>query len=318
MPSETPAGPWRLAARAVARDRSAQIFGALLALVVLACLAAPLWAHEFAGTGPNATHLTDTVEIDGREVDVVALDGAPIGPTWQREYLLGADTTGRDFFVRLLYGGRNSLLIGLGAATLATFLGALLGLVGGYAGGWVDSLVSRGLDLLWSFPVLLMGVALGTALTVGRIPLGPFTAGTAAKGLTVLVIGIISVPYVARPVRARAQTLRGAAFVEAAEALGCGRARILFRELLPNVLPTALVLFTLLLANAIVLESALAFLGAGVQSPEPSWGVLIRYGLNHVTVYPHLLVLPCAVLTLTVLCVNVVGESVRQALEPRS
>jgi peptide/nickel transport system permease protein len=313
-----PPGPWRLAARSVGRDRTTLVLGGALALIVLACLAAPVWGDHVAGTGPNATHVTDTVVLDGRKVDVVALDGAPIGPTWHARYLLGADGTGRDFFVRLLYGGRNSLMIGIGAATLTTVIGTLLGLLAGYAGGWTDALVSRAFDLLWSFPVLLMGVALGTALTLGRIPLGPFSAGTAAKGITVLVIGLISIPYVARPVRARTQSLRAAAFVEAAEAMGAGRLRVVRQELVPNVAPVALVLFTLLTANAIILESALAFLGAGVQAPEASWGTLIRYGLDHTVTSPHLLIVPCAALTVTVLCLNVVGEAVRAALEPRS
>jgi peptide/nickel transport system permease protein len=313
-----PAGPWRLAARRIRRDRGALAFGALLGLIVLACAAAPLWARHAAGTGPYESHLTDRVRLDGEPVDVVALDGVPIGPTWRGEFLLGADELGRDLLVRLLYGGRNSLLIAFAAAALTTLVGALLGMLAGYRGGRTDGLIGRGLDLLWSFPVLLLGLVLGTALTLGELRAGAVADGTGSKAVTVFVIGVISIPYLARPVRGRVQTLRGAGFIEAAEAQGAGPLRVAVRELLPNVSFTVLALFAVLVTNAIILESALSFLGAGVRPPEPSWGGMIRAGLDQVTLAPHLLLAPCLALTLTVLSVNVLGESVRQALDPQT
>ncbi len=317
LPPSAP-GPWRAAARRLRRDRVALGFAAVLAAVVLAAIAAPLWAAHVADTGPATTHLTDTVVVDGERRDVVALDGTPIGPTWQGRYLLGADESGRDVLVRLLYAARNSLLIGFGAAALTALLACAIGLVAGVARGWVDALVLRVLDVIWSFPVLLFGIALGTVVAVEEVRIGPLGPEAASKLLTTLVIGVISVPYLARPVRARVLALRDAPFVEAAVALGAGRVRVALRELLPNVTFTVLGLFAVLVANAIVLESALAFLGAGVRDPEPSWGTMIRTGLERVTVAPHLLVVPSVALALTVLCVTLVGDGVRRALDPHA
>ena len=143
--AKAPAGasPWRLAGRRLRRDKSALFFGALFIVLVLACLAAPLWADQIAHTTPEENHLTDTIEKDGETVNVVALDGVPIGPTWQGEFFLGADQLGRDNMVRLLYGGRNSLLIGVVAAVLTTLLAIIFGVLAGYLRGWSDSAISR-------------------------------------------------------------------------------------------------------------------------------------------------------------------------------
>ncbi len=314
--AERPAGPWRLTARRLRRDRLGLAAAVLLALVAMASAAAPLWAAHGARSGPLESHLTDRVRTGDGVVDVVALDGTPVGPTWRPAFLLGADESGRDLLVRLLYGGRTSLLIGAGAALLTTVLGCALGLLAGWAGGWRDTLVGRALDVVWSFPVLLAGVAFGTALTFQELRIGPLDGDEATKLLTAAVIGLLSVPYVARPVRDRVRALRRQAFVEAAEAAGAGPVRVALRELLPNLAPTLLALASVLVANAVVLESAFAFLGAGVRPPEPSWGSMLREGLDEVAVSPHLLAAPAAALTLTVLGVSLAGDALRRALDP--
>ena len=145
-----------------------------------------------AHTTPEANHLTDTIEVDGQTVDVVALDGID-RPDMEGEFFLGADTNGRDVMVRLLYGGRNSLLIGLFAALITTVLGLLLGLVAGLRRGWIDAVISRGLEVLWAFPVILLGDCAGRGAGAGRIKIGPFPAIEA--GSLLIPIGVISVVY---------------------------------------------------------------------------------------------------------------------------
>ena len=299
-------------------DRTGLVFAALLVAVALAFMAAPLWAATVAHSGPVANHLSDTVDVGGRSVEVVALDGTPIGPTWGGRFLLGADANGRDVAVRVLYAGRTSLVISVGAALVSILLATVLGLMAGYLGGRVETVIVRGLDVVWSFPVLLFGVALGTVLALGDVRLGALSPETTSKVLTALVIGVVSVPYVARPVRARARELSRESFVEAAVLQGAGRARIMARELLPNLSFTLIALFSVLVGNAIVLEAALSFLGAGVRSPEASLGSMLRDGLAHVSLAPHLVVVPSAALTLVVLAVNLAGDAVRRALDPHA
>src|SRR5215210_5690030 len=166
-------GPWRLGLRRLRRNKTALAFGFLFVLLVAACLAAPLWAHNVAHTTPTENHLSDTITLDGKTTNVVGLDGVPIGPTWQSEFFLGADPNGRDIMVRLLYGGRNSLMIGVAAALMTTILSVALGVLAGYFRGWTDTVIRSVLDILWSFPVVILGVALGVALALGGIQIGP-------------------------------------------------------------------------------------------------------------------------------------------------
>jgi peptide/nickel transport system permease protein len=324
----TAVGPGRLALRRLRRNRVALAAGVVFALLVALAIAAPLWA-DIADNTPTRNGLSDTIREDGRTVDVVALDGVPIGPTWHRRYLLGADSNGRDVAVRLLYGARNSLLIGIGAALMTTLLAVVLGMLAGYFRGWVDAIISRGLDVLWAFPVILLGVALGVSLATGGIQLPPWnalgwedgpalTVGPGSKWIPVLVIGAVGVTYLARPVRGQVLALREKEFVEAARAQGAGPVRIMVGELLPNVASTVLVFFPLLVANSILLEAALSFLGAGVQPPDPSWGTMMSDGLELLITSPHLTVAPGLMLVLTVLALNVFGDGVRDALDPRA
>jgi peptide/nickel transport system permease protein len=311
-------GPWRLALRRLRRNKVALLFGFIFVLLVAVCLAAPLWANQVAKTGPNENHLTDTVVIDGEETDVVALNGVPIGPTWKGQFFLGADSNGRDVMVRLLYGGRNSLVIGLTAAFMTTVLSIVLGLLAGFLRGRTDTGIRFLLDVMWSFPVVILGVALGVALALGGLQLGPVTIAGDSLVIPIFVIGLVYIPYMARPVRGQVLSLREKEFVEAARAQGAGPLRIMFGEVLPNLMSTILVFFTLLIANAILLEAALSFLGAGVRPPNPSWGTMIDEGVERIATAPHLAIVPGAMLVLTVLALNVFGDGVRDALDPRA
>ena len=311
-------GPWRLGLRRLKRNKVALCFGALFVFLVLACLAAPLWAKHVAHTTATENHLSDTIEVDGKTTNVVGLDGVPIGPTYQGEFFLGADPNGRDIMVRLLYGGRNSLMIGLAAALMTTILSIILGVIAGYFRGWSDAGIRSLLDVMWSFPVVVLGVALGVALALGGLKLGPITIAGDSLLIPTFIIGLVYVPYMARPVRGEVLSLREKEFVEAARSQGAGPLRIMFTEVVPNLISTLLVFFTLLIANAVLLESALSFLGAGVRAPNPSWGTMIDDGVDRIATAPHLTIVPGLMLVLTVLSLNVFGDGVRDALDPRA
>jgi peptide/nickel transport system permease protein len=244
--------------------------------------------------------------------------GKPIGPTWSGRFFLGADGNGRDIMVRLLYGGRNSLLIGILASLGTIALGLLAGLLAGYHRGRVDAFVGWLMDVIWAFPVILLGVALGTALALGGLELGPLTIAGDSLAIPIVIIALVYVPYMARPVRGQVLALREHEFVEAARVQGMGSARIVFGEILPNVATTLAVFLPLMVANAILLEAALSFLGAGVQPPNASWGTMIAEGVDRIVTAPHLAIVPGAMLVLTVLSLNVFGEGVRNALDPKA
>ena len=314
-------GPWRLGLRRLKRNKVALFFGALFVVLVLACAAAPVWADKVAKTGVDTNHLSDTITVDGKSVNVVGLDGVPIGPQWFKakgKFFLGADRNGRDIMVRLLYGGRNSLVIGIVAASITTILSIVLGLIAGYFRGPVDTVIRVLLDILWSFPVIILGVALGVALALGGLKIGPIHIAGDSLLIPIGIIGFVYVPYMARPVRGQVLSLREKEFVEAARAQGASPFRIIFTEVMPNLASTVIVFFTLLIANAILLESALSFLGAGVQPPTPSWGTMIQEGVDRIATAPHLTIVPGLMLVLTVLSLNVFGDGVRDALDPRA
>ena len=310
-------GPWQLALRRLRRNKVALAFGALFVLLVLACAAASVW-KEVAGRGPTSNNLSGTVEIDGKRTDVVSTDGIPIGPTWGTKYLLGADKNGRDIMVRLLYGGRNSLLIGITAALLTALMAVAVGVLAGYFRGVVDAVVRPALDVIWAFPVILLGVALGTALALGGLKLGPITISGESKLIPILVIAVVYVPYMARPVRGQVLGLREKEFVEAARAQGMGHWRTMFSEILPNLASTIVVFLPIMVANAILLEAALSFLGAGGRAPDPSWGNMIDEGVDRIITAPHQAIVPGLMLVLTVLALNVFGDGVRDAFDPHA
>jgi peptide/nickel transport system permease protein len=311
-------GPWRLAFRRLGRNKTALAFGVLFLAIVALCLSAPYYANHVAHTDPFKNHLTDTVEVGGKKKNVVEPNGVPIGPTYGKRFFLGADGNGRDIAVRLLYGGRTSLVIGIGAALITALLSIVFGVVAGYFGGFTDSLISRALDLIWSFPVVLLGVALGTALALGGLKIGPVEIQGDSKLIPALIIAVVYVPYMARPIRGQVLSLFEKEFVEAARAQGAGPIRIMSTEILPNLSSTIVVFLPLLIANAMLLEAALSFLGAGVRPPNPSWGTMIGYGVDRIVTAPHLAIVPGLMVVLTVLALNVFGDGVRDALDPRA
>ena len=307
-------GPYALAWRRLKRNRTALAFGALFAVVVLMCLLAPVYAHHIAHTTPSANHLTETV--GGK--DVVSVAGIPIGPTWHGRFFLGADSNGRDVAVRLLYGGRNSLFIG-GVATLITMiLATIIGVASGYFRGAVDGVLSRVLDLVWAYPVVLLGVALGTTLAVGGLNLGLFQLKGNSLWVPAVIIGVIYVPYVAKPLRGQVLSLREREFVDAARTLGLSNVKIMASEIAPNVVTTLIVFVPLIVANAILTEAGLSYLGAGVQDPNPSWGTMISDGIRLIPSAIHLTIVPGLMLVAAVLGINVFGDGVRDALDPRA
>ena len=310
-------GPWRVALRRLRRNRVALAFLVIFILLVAAALAAPIW-ENVAGRGPLANNLSGKVTLDGEEANVVSLDGIPIGPTWQSEYLMGADSNGRDIMVRLLYGGRSSLLIGLSAALLTTLLSIALGTLAGFFRGVVDAMIRFTLDVIWAFPVILLGVALGTALSLGGLQVGPVEISGDSKLIPILIIGFVYIPYMARPIRGQVLSMREKEFVEAARAQGMGPLRTIVSEILPNLSSTIVVFFPIMVANAILLEAALSFLGAGVRPPEPSWGNMIDSGVDRIVTAPHQAIVPGVMLVLTVLSLNVFGDGVRDAFDPRA
>jgi peptide/nickel transport system permease protein len=320
LSTSTPVGrsPWQLAGIRLRRNRFAILFGVLFVLIVVFCLAAPLWADHVAHTGPNQNHITDKVLVGGHMIDVVSPDGTPLGPGFRGRYLLGADQNGRDVMVRLMYGGRTSIYIGVLAAVITTLLAVTVGVLAGYYRGWVDSVLSRILDVVWAFPVLLLGIALGTTLSLGGLRIGGLQIAGDSLWIPILIIGVVYVPYMARPVRGEVLALREKEFVEAAVSQGKGPLRIMVSELLPNIISTIIVFSALNIANNMLLESALSFLGAGVRPPNASWGTMIADGYQTIYTAPHLTIVPGLMIVLTVLSLNVFGDGLRDALDPRA
>ena len=316
------ASPWRLAWQRLRRDRVALGFLALFVAIAAFVLAAPLWASNVAETGPNKTHTLEKIEVDGEQREVVNREGKPIGPVWLGaggKFFLGADgRLGRDEMVRLMYGGRISLLIGFASALITVLLATILGLLAGYYRGWPDTVISRTLDVIWAFPVILLAIALGLVLAVGGLQIGPLHLSGGSIWIPILIIGFVYTPYIARPIRGEVLSLREKEFVEAAEAQGAGPLRIMFGELLPNLWSKIIIFFTLSVANSMLLESMLSFLGVGVQPPNTSWGTMIGSGFELITSAPQLTVIPGTMILLTVLSVNVVGDALRDALDPKS
>ena len=314
-------GPWSLALRRFLRNRLAVAALGLFVLIIVFVLAAPLWADHVAETGPNQEHTVDTVTVDGEKRDVVTPEGKPIGPQWFAaggKFFLGADSRlGRDEMVRLMYGGRTSLLIGISAALIATILAVVLGLLAGYFRGWTDSLIARTLDTIWSLPVFLIGLSFGIALAVGGLKIGPLELSGGSLWIPIGIISVFTVPYIARPIRGEVLALSEKEFVEAAIAQGAGPLRVMFGEILPNLASTIIVFFTLMIANSMLFEAGLSFLGAGVQPPNSSWGTMITVGVELLRIQPLLAILPGLMITLTVLALNIVGDGLRDALDPR-
>jgi peptide/nickel transport system permease protein len=319
--------PWALAGRRLLRNRIALAGLALFVLIVAVSFAAPLYSNYIADTDPFVSNISGTVTIDGQPRPVLEQGGGklglgetPIGPTWHSHYLLGADNQGRDVAARVLYGGRSSLEIGLGAALFASLLALVFALVAGYFGGIVDMVISRLMDLIWAFPLYLLAISLATVLltSANGISLGFTRLDAASLWIPLLIIGIVYVPYVFRPIRGQVLSLREKEFVEAAVAQGAGGFRLIFSEILPNVLSTVIVLLPLMIATTILTESALSYLSIGVQPPKASWGTIIQDGQALLYSRPTVAIAPGIMIVLTVLALNVFGDGLRDALDPRS
>jgi peptide/nickel transport system permease protein len=320
------ASPWALARRRFLRNKVAVAMLVVLAVIVLLSLAAPLYAHYVAHTDPFQSNLDGTTVVDGKTVPVMqqetgglGLGVTPIGPTWDlHHYFLGADNQGRDVAARLLYGGRNSLLIGVAAALLTCIFGTVIGLAAGFFGGVIDGVLSRLLDVVWAFPVYLFAICLSTVLLTNSLEVGPFTLEAGSLVLPVVIIGIVYIPYVGRSVRGEVLSVRQREFVEAAIGLGASSWRLLWSEILPNVISTVIVLFPLMIALAMLTEAALSFLSIGVQPPDASWGTIILDGQGLLYTRPAVALAPGIAIALTVLALNVLGDGVRDALDPRA
>ncbi|MFD3445848.1 ABC transporter permease [Microbacteriaceae bacterium 4G12] len=295
-------GAPRPAGRIVSALRSSPsvlLSAAFLVFVVLLALAAPLLVG-LVGWGPY--------DFDKNAIDS-DLGGIPRGALGgvSAEHWFGVEPqNGRDIFIRIAFGAQVSLLIAVSATIMSMILGVGLGVLAGYHGGWVDQVISRVMDFLMAFPSLIFMIALLSALPAGNRPV-----------LLVIVLSIFSWPYTARVIRGQTMTLRNREFVEAAVASGANSARIVFREVLPNLRGTIIVLATLAVPGFIGTEAGLSFLGVGVTPPTPSWGQMIATAVGWYAVDPMYFLIPGTFLFLTVLSFTILGDHLRKQLDGR-
>ncbi|OCP35483.1 ABC transporter permease [Ensifer sp. LC163] len=274
------------AVKAMVRQPAA-LFGLIVvALVVFLAVAAPL----------IAPYSPDEQMFDG-----LTLEGAPLPPSAQ--FLLGTDTLGRDLFSRLLYGARTSLVIGLVANGIAVAIGLLIGILSGYMRGIVGGALMRFTDLMMAFPALLLAIVLAALLRP-------------SLWIVAMVIALVNWVQVARIVYTETRGLVERDFILAERSLGAGHGRILFHHILPHLVPTAIVWGTLGIATTVLLEATLSFLGIGVQPPTPSWGNIIFESQSYFQAAPWLVFIPGAVILLTALSFNLVGDALRDILDP--
>ena len=318
-------GPWATAFRRLQRDRAAIAALIVFTLVVLVCLLAPVYA-KWSGVNPFRSTLDATITINGQQIPVMeqsteglGLGYNPIGPTWKfGSYFLGADNQGRDVMSRLLYGGRNSLLIASVATLFTLVVATVLGMAAGFFGGAIDMILSRILDVLWAFPIYLLAISLSIVLLQQGIRIGPITIESGSLWLPIFIIGLVYIPYVARPIRGQVLSLRRSEFVLASISLGAPSHRILFKDILPNVTTTLIVFVPIMMALNMLTESALSFLSIGVQPPDASWGTIIQDGQGLLYSRPMVALAPGIAIVISVLSLNILGDGLRDALDPRS
>jgi peptide/nickel transport system permease protein len=272
--------------KSMIRQPSALFGLAIVALVIFMAIAAPL----------IAPYNPDEQMFDG-----LTLEGAPMPPSAQ--FLLGTDTLGRDLFSRLLYGARTSLVIGLVANGIAVTIGLLIGILSGYMRGLVGNVLMRFTDLMMAFPALLLAIVLAALLRP-------------SLWIVAMVIALVNWVQVARIVYTETRGLVERDFILAERSLGAGHFRILFHHILPHLMPTAIVWGTLGIATTVLLEATLSFLGIGVQPPTPSWGNIIFESQSYFQAAPWLVFIPGAVILLTALSFNLVGDALRDILDP--
>lgn len=287
---------WRITWKRLFRRKSSLVgMGIILMLVFIA-----LTAQWIAPYDPLQV-LIGIEDVKMRQPPCIHLLGCPPD---QPQHLMGIDGNVRDQFSRLLYGTRLSLVVGFSTVTFAIVVGTVLGALGGYFGGWIDNAIMRVMDVLLAFPSLLLAIAIVTVLGPGLIN-------------ALLAIGIVSIPAYARVVRASVLSIREMDYVSASRALGGSTMHILFGRILPNALTPLIVQGTLGIATAILDAAALSFLGLGAQPPTPEWGSMLGAERNQVFTAPHLVFFPGFAIMLTVLAFNLLGDGLRDALDPR-
>lgn len=287
------------------RDRAALSGLAVIVLLALIAIFAGVVSNYGIGHGPN----------DLFQREMTDEFGLPRGPN--SDFIFGADTAGRDLFVRVLYGARTSLLIAVVATGIAVFIGVVLGLVAGYFRGFSDTVISRMTDIVLALPLLLL--AIGISAACGTTKEGCL-GGLVEPGLplVIFVIALFSWPYIARIVRGNVLSIREKEFVEASRSLGAGHFRIMFREVLPNLVAPIIVYATLLVPANILFEAALSFLGLGVPQETPSWGRMLSDAAGVFEVAWWLMLFPGLFLVATTLAFNLLGDGLRDALDPRT
>jgi ABC-type dipeptide/oligopeptide/nickel transport system permease subunit len=293
---QAPSSLWRDTLRHLLHQRSAVVGLIILGSLVLIAIFAPVIATH----NPIKT-LIGIETVKKREPPCIHFLGCPAE---KPQHYFGTDGNVRDLFSRVLYGAQLSLQVGILSVSFAIVLGTMLGAVAGYAGGWTDNIIMRLMDVLLAFPSLLLAIAIVTVLGPGLIN-------------TLIAIGIVSIPHYARIVRASVLSIKEQDFVTADRALGVSPGRILFRRILPNALTPLIVQGTLGIATAILEAAALSFLGLGAQPPDPEWGSMIGAERNQIFSAPHLILFPGVALVLTVLGFNLLGDGMRDALDPR-
>ena len=328
LPAVAGRNPWVLAGRRLLRNRIALAALGLFVLIVVVSLAAPLYARYVAHVNPFPPNLNGHTIVHGKSVPVMQAGGGtlhlgetPLGPTWDLgHYFLGADNLGRDVAALLLYGGRSSLLIGVGSALICSILATVVALIAGFFGGVVDTVLSRVMDIIWAFPVYLLAISISTELLThsSGFQVGPVHIDASSLWLPTVIIAFIYLPYVYRPVRGQVLSVVNKEFVEAAIAQGAGNLRLIFSDILPNVVSTVIVLLPLMIATTILTEAGLSFLSIGVQPPNVSWGTIIQDGTALIYTRPWVSLAPGIMILLTVLSLNVLGDGVRDALDPRA
>src|SRR5690349_9303222 len=289
------------------RDKVAIGGGVVVLLLILVAIFAPLLC-KLVGVTPNDFH-QDLVD-PSRQVPLGRFGGI----SW--DHPLGVEPlNGRDIFARIVYGARISLLIAFLATLLSVVIGVVMGIVAGYFGGWVDSVISRLMDIFLAFPLVLFALAL-----VGAVPdtLLGLTGDALRVGLIVFIIGFFSWPYIGRIIRGQTLSLREREFVDAARSLGARRPYILFTELLPNLIAPILVYATLLIPTNVLFEAGLSYLGVGVRPPTASWGDMLSIASKWYSVDPMYMIPPGLSIFVTVLAFNLFGDGLRDALDPRS
>jgi peptide/nickel transport system permease protein len=294
--------PLQLFWRRLRRDRVAMVSLAFIVFIVIVAIAAPLIVKILGLPGPYVQNLSLTDEF-----------GSPLGPSSAHPF--GVDQLGEDVMSRVIYGTRVSLEVGIVGTSIATVIGVSFGIVAGFYRGWVDTLLSRTVDVVLSIPILLLGLGIGAACAVRGCLAGTISPGTS---VIIFLIALVNWTYIYRIVRGLVLSLREREFVDAARALGASNARIMFREILPTLVAPVIVYATLLIPLNILLEASLSFLGVGVRPPTASWGQMIAAATPIFNTAWWYMVFPGAALLLTVLAFNLLGDGLRDALNPRT